>query len=91
MLDSCDINSLETYRKMEFEDTSEDMESKTNTCVLYEKRIKGVIMDIIDTPGLQDSRGEERRQENIEKIISTLKNNEYINCMSCYLWKNSTF
>ena len=80
-LGGCRIDRMETYRKVEFEEHSGPMQSKTMTCVSYEMKINGIAMDIIDTPGLQDSKGEEKNRTNVENIISTLKNAKYINCI----------
>ena len=57
------------------------MSSDTTTCSTYRIDIGEFMIDIIDTPGLADTRGEEQNKENIANIIAALKEADYVNCV----------
>ena len=60
---------------------SHQMQSKTSSAKLYNIDVGALKVGIIDTPGFGDSRGMEQDKENVAKIIATLENEEYINCV----------
>ena len=57
------------------------MESKTSGVKLYNVELCGLNMGVIDTPGFGDSRGMNEDKWNVRKIIDTLKEEEYLNCV----------
>ena len=57
------------------------MESKTSGAKLYNLELCGIKMGVVDTPGFGDSRGMEEDKQNVDKIIDTLKEEDYLNCV----------
>ncbi len=57
------------------------MESKTNDATLYNVQVGELKVGVIDTPGFGDSRGFSQDKKNSQRIINTLKEEEYINCV----------
>ncbi len=70
------------FHKIELENAqSLSMESKTDDATLYNVEIGALKVGVIDTPGFGDSRGFEQDRTNAQRIISTLREEEYINCV----------
>jgi len=57
------------------------MESKTSNAKLYNVNFFDLKVGIIDTPGFGDSRGIEEDERHVKKIIATLKEVDYVNCV----------
>ncbi|XP_064402355.1 uncharacterized protein LOC135348110 [Halichondria panicea] len=57
------------------------MESKTDDATLYNVAVGDLNIGVIDTPGFGDSRGFKQDKTNVQRIISTLKREDYINCV----------
>ena len=57
------------------------MSTDTTTSCLHNVDFSEFKIDIIDTPGLADTRGEEQNKENIANIIGALKMADYVNCV----------
>ena len=57
------------------------MESKTNDATLYNVEVGELKVGVIDTPGFGDSRGLKQDEKNAQRIIESLKKEEYINCV----------
>ena len=57
------------------------MSTDTTTCSTHRVDLGEFMIDIIDTPGLADTRGEEQNKENIDNIIAALKEASYVNCV----------
>uniref|UniRef100_A0A1X7UI58 AIG1-type G domain-containing protein n=1 Tax=Amphimedon queenslandica TaxID=400682 RepID=A0A1X7UI58_AMPQE len=61
--------------------TSDKMQSKTSDALKYTVSLGDTNLEIIDTPGLGDSRGIEQDINRLEMIIQCLKNEESIHCV----------
>ena len=57
------------------------MTSDTTSCSTHRVDIGAFMIDIIDTPGLADTRGKEQNKKNIDNIIAALKEANYVNCV----------
>ena len=57
------------------------METKTDGATLYNVVVDDLKVGVIDTPGFGDPRGFEQDKMNAQRIIDTLKREEYINCV----------
>ena len=54
-------------------------ESDTTQSKKYEAKFGEFMLDIIDTPGFADTRGEDQKKENIANIINKVKKELYVN------------
>lgn len=57
------------------------MASKTSNAKVYNTRLVGLKVEVIDTPGFNDSRGFQQDEENTKAIIQALKESKHINCI----------
>ncbi|XP_011405076.1 PREDICTED: uncharacterized protein LOC105313388 [Amphimedon queenslandica] len=57
------------------------MQSKTSDALKYTVSLGDINVEIIDTPGLGDSKGIEQDKKHVTKIIDTLKKEDYVNCV----------
>ena len=57
------------------------MESKTSDAKLYRIELQDLELQIIDTPGFGDSRGLKQDETNAKRIVESLRNEDYINCV----------
>jgi len=60
---------------------TQKMESKTSNARLYNVNFFDLKVGIIDTPGFGDSRGIEEDKRHVGKIIATVKEVDYVNCV----------
>lgn len=60
---------------------SQKMESKTSNAKLYNVNFFDLKVGIIDTPGFGDSRGIEEDRKHVAKIVATVKEVNYVNCV----------
>ena len=63
------------------QDSRKNWESDTLTSTSYQVAIGDFRLDIIDTPGFADNRGEEQCEANIADIIRKVQEERYINCI----------
>ena len=76
------LDSFQDFNDIQLENAaSHPMQSKTSGAKLYKAKLCGLSLGIIDTPGFGDSRGIEQDKENIQKVISCIKEEKYINCV----------
>ena len=76
------LDSFQDFNDIQLENAaSQPMQSKTSGAKLYKAKLCGLSLGIIDTPGFGDSRGIEQDKENIQKVISCIKEEKYINCV----------
>ena len=57
------------------------IETTTKDATLYNVEVGDLKVGVIDTPGFGDSRGFIQDETNVQRIISALKKEEYINCV----------
>lgn len=80
-----DFDKLEQFRHfndMSLENAEEHkMVSKTSGAKMYNVQLSQLKVGLIDTPGFGDSRGMSQDKANVEKIITTLEAEEFINCV----------
>ena len=57
------------------------MESKTSGTKVYDVQLSELNVQLIDTPGFGDSDGVKKDEENVQKIIAALEEEDYINCV----------
>ncbi len=57
------------------------METRTNDATLYNVEVGDLKVGVINTPGFGDLRGFKQDKTKVQRIISTLKREEYINCV----------
>ena len=60
---------------------SEKMESKISNAKLYNTKLFGLKVGVIDTPGFNDSRGFKQDEDNTKAIIQALKESKQVNCI----------
>ena len=60
---------------------AKQMESKTSGAKLYETKICGLDVGVIDSPGFGDSRGLEQDKKHTKAIVSALRAEDYVNCI----------
>ena len=76
------LDSFQDFNDIQLENAaSHPMQSKTSGAKLYQVELCGMSWGIIDTPGFGDSRGIEQDKENINKVISCIREEKYINCV----------
>ena len=74
--------SLRSFHDIELENAqASPMESKTSGAKLYETKICGLDVGVIDSPGFGDSRGLKQDKANSKAIVSALRAEDYINCI----------
>ena len=80
--DQLQLSEVRQYNDITLEDpAAKKMQSATTSAKQYETRLHKLDIGIIDTPGFGDTRGLERDNQNVEKIIQTLNNTNHINCV----------
>ena len=76
------LDQFQDFNNIHLENAAEHpMQSKTSGAKLYKAELCGLSLGIIDTPGFGDSRGIEQDKENIQKVISCIEEEKYINCV----------
>ena len=76
------LDSFQDFNDIQLENAaSHPMQSKTSGAKLYKAELCGMSWGIIDTPGFGDSRGIEQDKENINKVVSCIREEKYIDCV----------
>ena len=77
-----DLKAIESFVEEETQQMEKEAwESDTTTSKKYSATFGDFQLDIIDTPGFGDTRGEKQQQENTANIIGIVKKEIYINCV----------
>ena len=77
-----DFDQFRQFNDIKLENAKEhQIESKTSDAKLYKVEFDKMSIGIIDTPGFGDSRGIKEDKEHVKRIITTLKQEESINCV----------
>lgn len=63
------------------EQTAKSWDSDTTKSKKYKADFGDFKLDIIDTPGFADTRGEEQKKKNVANIINKVKEEHYVNCI----------
>ena len=77
-----DLKAVESLvEEEEPEIVKEAWESDTTTSKKYSAKFGDFQLDIVDTPGIADTRGEKQQEENIANIIGIVKKEIFVNCV----------
>ena len=77
-----DLKAIQSFVEEETQEIERKIgESDTTTSKKYSATFGDFQLDIIDTPGFGDTRGEKQQKENIANIIGIVKKEIYINCV----------
>ncbi|XP_065915804.1 uncharacterized protein [Dysidea avara] len=81
-IDDIGLTNVRTFHDVALENPkSKQMESKTFGAKMYNTKLSGLDVGVIDTPGFNDSRGFDQDEQNTKVIIQSLKAVEHINCV----------
>lgn len=75
------VEQFHAFNEIKFESDSSKMESKTSYSKLYKIEMGTWPVGVIDTPGFGDTRGMEEDKKHVARVIETLKEEQYINCV----------
>lgn len=76
-----DVDAFNDVNKLELENSNSKMESQTCDATVYRTRLSQHLVEIIDTPGMIDTRGPQQDKEHMQKIIDVINRVGSLNCI----------